>query len=118
MSWVRTPSPALMLENLKLPLCPKCGDTKNVKDKNDYSQCVMHGPNYECLTCDISWTPNTIVDNKTNVKHIWDYPRGGVLGGNNLRWFNPLKWWRTLTEDIKSERKYYWSHELETKNET
>lgn len=94
---VRFPLDALMLENLKLPLCPKCGDTKNVKDKNDYSQCVIHQPNYECLTCEISWTPYKIVDNKTGTL----YSCHGEMPSRRYVYPNPKKWCKTLTEDVR-----------------
>lgn len=84
-----------MLENLKLPLCPKCGDTKNVKDKNDYSQCIIHRPNYQCTVCDISWTPYRIVDNKTNQF----YKVHSELGSKTVR-IELIKWWHTLTENL------------------
>ena len=93
-----------MLENLKLPLCPKCGDTKNVNDKIvDESKLVLH-TTYECKVCDISWTPYKIIDNNTNVEYKCHYPRGGTtLRSSDMHWTNPLKWWRTLTEDIKRD---------------
>lgn len=90
-----------MLENLKLPLCPKCGNTKNVKDKNDYSQCIIHQPNHECLSCNISWTPYKLVDHNTNQVYDCRFDRGGVLGQTLVR-ENEFKWWRTLTENIRS----------------
>lgn len=92
-----------MLENLKLPLCPKCGDTKKVKDKNDYSQCIIHKPNYECLSCNISWTPYGIVDNNTNIEYKCHFERGGILRGPNLSYIDPSKWCHTLTENVRSD---------------
>lgn len=53
------------MHNLRLPLCPKCGNTKFVVD-NDID-CVQTltikmYPIYKCTQCNIAWGNNRILD--------------------------------------------------------
>lgn len=38
---------------LRLPLCPKCGDTKNAQKKP--TQMLGCNTQFECLSCKIEW---------------------------------------------------------------
>jgi len=45
------------MQNLKLPLCPKCLDTKCVNEI--FLSCVVGAyPTYRCKTCNILWEAN------------------------------------------------------------
>lgn len=46
------------MQNLNLPLCPKCGNTKFVIDLSDSSL----DPVYKCTQCKIEWGRNRILD--------------------------------------------------------
>lgn len=43
-----------MSENLKLPICPKCNDTKNVY-KLDTRRADMSSTEWNCSICKIKW---------------------------------------------------------------
>lgn len=43
-----------MSENLKLPICPKCNDTKNVY-KSFWQKTDMSFTEYNCSVCKIKW---------------------------------------------------------------
>lgn len=43
-----------MSENLKLPICPKCNDTKNVEELK-IDRAVVFGNQYHCCFCNLSW---------------------------------------------------------------
>lgn len=55
----------MMPQNLKLPICPKCNDTKNVvsydfTDPKSYYE--KHNASYNCKSCNISWNYRDIVE--------------------------------------------------------
>lgn len=45
-----------MYDNRNLPICPKCNDTKNVKDEGNV-KIPAFGPNkaYKCSKCNVTW---------------------------------------------------------------
>lgn len=49
-----------MFYNLRLPLCPKCGDTKFVVD--DVTLCVKLETVHRCSRCNIEWDAHRIKD--------------------------------------------------------
>jgi len=44
------------MENLKLPLCPKCGDTRFVMEDRGYRMSQKLQPNYYCNQCSVVWS--------------------------------------------------------------
>ncbi len=56
-------------ENLKLPICPKCRDTKNIEEGH---QMTREYPYYSCPKCEIGWNAKFgIYDEKLDVYH-WE----------------------------------------------
>ena len=68
-----------MTQNLKLPLYPKCGDTKFVVD-NDITLVVKMSQPYRCTQCNIEWDEDRLLE--------WD--SGRILDEfgveHNLKW--------------------------------
>jgi hypothetical protein len=71
-----------MNDNLELPLCPKCGDTKHV-----ISEWGIRNK-HSCEECQIEWTRNYIWDLETGEKHVF----GGEMTHRFVR-EHPMKWW-------------------------
>lgn len=44
-----------MSENLKLPICPKCNDTKNVYEMPAVRLVTSYSTEYSCSECKIKW---------------------------------------------------------------
>lgn len=46
-----------MTQNLKLPICPRCHETKEIisYDYNDTKMSFHFGPAFHCKLCNISW---------------------------------------------------------------
>ena len=42
------------MNNLVLPICPRCNDTKNV-DSRPSTHCLIYTATYACTDCKIRW---------------------------------------------------------------
>lgn len=54
--------------NLQLPICPKCGDTKNVQP---YSGHVKLAQPYWCSECKIYWSSDLGIREITDGETLW-----------------------------------------------
>ena len=61
-------------QNLKLPLCPKCGDTKFVSDEGHPADLRIQTFAYYCSICNISWNEHFISDH--NLQKTWRFIQG------------------------------------------
>ena len=41
--------------NLDLPICPKCNDTKHIKDEGTVPCIIGYDVYYKCTKCKINW---------------------------------------------------------------
>lgn len=60
-------------ENLKLPVCPKCSDTKYVQKMNVPILLVVHDsyPWFECSKCEVRWNARDGIRIKEDARHCY-----------------------------------------------
>lgn len=89
-----------MTQNLKLGLCPSCGDTKHV-DSLDWTQYPCSKPSicnwWSCDDCKIKWNADHGVYDMKNDKWlhiIINHIRSADLVSREYRKPDPTQWWR------------------------
>ena len=96
-----------MTENLKLPICPRCNETKNIKSTEFKStKLVPYGDYsyYSCPSCNIEWNYwDGIIDN--NIKgdgsiHVFENP-------NPLNYKVGFYGWRETSVGVLDSRRLF-----------
>jgi hypothetical protein len=72
-------------QNLKLPLCPKCGDTKFVEHDMTSTKTlsIQLAPHYKCTQCRIEWSLDEILDEFGVEHNLISFTSSGVMRSPN-----------------------------------